>query len=82
MSKSKRFFGVLYIRGMRSEKCTSCGGATTRLVGIGQMRVCLGCATNVMSAINDTITRHADESRQELAKKGGQDASAASRTDA
>lgn len=69
MTKSKKFYGVLYIRGTRSEKCTSCGGPTTRLVRIGQMRVCTGCAVQVMSHINDAINRHAAEAVEEFARK-------------
>lgn len=78
MSKTKKFYGVLYIRGTRSEKCTSCGSPTTRLIGIGQMRVCTGCAVQVMSHINDAVNRHGDEARKDSAKQEVRDASVAS----
>lgn len=82
MNSKDNFMSVWFARHQSAVKCSMCASRTTRLVKVGQLEICCECGVKVMGAINDVLTRHADEARKELAKKGGQDASATSRTDA
>lgn len=69
MTTSNRYYGVVFVRNQRAQKCVACGCMTTRLVSVNNLHLCCECAVNVAGAINQAITRHADEARAELELK-------------